>query len=181
MNSGKSSLVNALAGHARSLVSPLPGTTRDVVETRVVLEGWSVVLVDTAGLRDRDAEASGATERAGIARARAAAATADLVIRVVEVGEVVEVGASEPAAGGLVVWSKADLRPGLVVPPEILATSSHSGAGIAELVGAMIARLVPENGEPGLLDGAVPFLPRHLELLERTVGVDPAGERPVLQ
>ena len=69
VNAGKSSLVNVLAGHARSLVSPRPGTTRDVIETAVVLGGWSVVLVDTAGLRDRDSEASGATERAGIARA----------------------------------------------------------------------------------------------------------------
>ncbi|NBP82044.1 hypothetical protein EBU58_15305, partial [bacterium] len=49
VNAGKSSLVNALAGYARSLVSPLAGTTRDLVETRLVLDGWEIELVDTAG------------------------------------------------------------------------------------------------------------------------------------
>ena len=175
VNAGKSSLVNALAGHARSLVSPRPGTTRDVIETAVVFDGWSVVLVDTAGLRDRDWEASGATERAGIARALAAAAAADLVVEVVEVGEPVPV----PAA--LVVWSKADQWPGVVVPAGVIATSSRSGAGIVELIGAVIAQLIPEAGEPGLLNGAVPFLPRHLELLDRLLGADPAGQSPAIQ
>jgi len=175
VNVGKSSLVNVLAGHARSLVSPRPGTTRDVIETAVVLDGWSVVLVDTAGLRDRDSEASGATERAGIARALAAAAAADLVVEVVEVGEPV----ATPA--GLVVWSKADLWPGVVVPAGVIATSSRSGAGIVDLVAAVMAHLVPEAGEPGLLDGAVPFLPRHLELLDRLVGAEPAGDSPAIQ
>ncbi|MEN9666572.1 MAG: tRNA modification GTPase MnmE [Planctomycetota bacterium] len=174
VNAGKSSLVNALAGHARSLVSPRPGTTRDVIETAVVFSGWSVVLVDTAGLRDRDSEASGATERAGIARARAAAAAADLVVEVVEVGEPV------PAPAGLVVWSKADLWPGVVVPAGVIATSSRSGAGILDLVAAVIAQLVPEAEEPGLLDGAVAFLPRHLELIDRLVGAESAGESPAI-
>jgi tRNA modification GTPase len=86
VNVGKSSLVNALAGHARSLVSPQPGTTRDVIETQLVLGGWSVVLVDTAGFREASDPASGATERAGIARAVAAAGAADLVIRVDDSG-----------------------------------------------------------------------------------------------
>ena len=132
-------------------------------------------LVDTAGLRDRDSEASGATERAGITRALAAAAAADLVVEVVEVGEPV----ATPA--GLVVWSKADLWPGVVVPAGVIATSSRSGAGIVDLVGAVVAHLVPEAGEPGLLDGAVPFLPRHLELLDRLVGAEPAGESAAIR
>jgi tRNA modification GTPase len=146
-----------------------------VIETAVVLGGWSVVLVDTAGLRDRDSEASGATERAGIARALAAAAAADLVVEVVEVGEPV------PEPAGLVVWSKADQWPGVVVPAGVIATSSRSGAGIVDLVGAVIAQLIPEAGEPGLLDGAVPFLPRHLELLDRLLGADPGGQSPAIQ
>jgi tRNA modification GTPase len=81
VNAGKSSLVNAVAGYSRSIVSAEPGTTRDVVETRLVLDGWEVDLIDTAGLRD-PAEATSATERAGIERALAAAAGADLVLRV---------------------------------------------------------------------------------------------------
>ncbi|NBU41386.1 MAG: GTP-binding protein [Planctomycetia bacterium] len=76
VNVGKSSLVNALAGHARCIVTPVPGTTRDLVETRLVLDGWEIDLVDTAGLRPGD-EPVDAVERAGIERAIAAAAAAD--------------------------------------------------------------------------------------------------------
>ena len=61
-NVGKSSLVNALAGFARSLVSPTAGTTRDVVTTRIALDGWPIELCDTAGQR----ESADAVESAGI-------------------------------------------------------------------------------------------------------------------
>ena len=81
VNAGKSSLVNALAGFSRSIVSAEPGTTRDVLETRIVLDGWEIDLIDTAGLREPD-EVASATERAGIERALAAAVTADLVLQV---------------------------------------------------------------------------------------------------
>jgi hypothetical protein len=100
---------------------------------------------------------------------------------VVEVVEVVEVGEPVPEPAALVVWSKADQWPGVVVPAGVIATSSRSGAGIVELIGAVIAQLIPEAGEPGLLDGAVPFLPRHLELLDRLLGADPAGQSPAIQ
>ena len=168
VNVGKSSLVNALAGHARSLVSPLPGTTRDVIETQLVLAGWKVVLVDTAGLRDAGDPASGATERAGIARAVAATGAADLIIRVDDTG-------TEPTLhDGLVVWSKADLQSlEQPVPDGVLVTSSRSGAGLGALVAAVMAKLVPEADEPGLLDGAVPFLPRHVEALNRVMAGEP--------
>ena len=79
VNAGKSSVVNALAGYARSIVSAEPGTTRDVVTTRIVLYGWEIDLIDTAGLREPDT-ATSATERAGIERAIAAAAKADIVV-----------------------------------------------------------------------------------------------------
>ena len=168
VNVGKSSLVNALAGHARSLVSPLPGTTRDVIETHLVLAGWSVVLVDTAGLRAAGDPASGATERAGIARAVAATGAADLVIRVDDTGT------EPPPHDGLVVWSKADLQAlKQPVPDGVLVTSSRTGAGLGALVAAVMAKLVPEADEPGLLDGAVPFLPRHLEALNRVMAGEP--------
>jgi tRNA modification GTPase len=73
-NVGKSSLVNALAGFTRSVVSPIPGTTRDVVTTRIALDGWPVELIDTAGLH-----AGGeAIEREGMARARAVFDDVDL-------------------------------------------------------------------------------------------------------
>ena len=58
VNAGKSSLVNALAGFSRSIVSAEPGTTRDVLETRIVLDGWEIDLIYTAGLREPDEVAS---------------------------------------------------------------------------------------------------------------------------
>jgi len=87
VNAGKSSLVNALTGHGRSIVSAEPGTTRDVLETRIVLGGWEIDLIDTAGLRgDPGDEPAGPTEAAGIARARDAVARADVVLHVTPVG-----------------------------------------------------------------------------------------------
>ncbi len=81
-NVGKSSLMNALAERDVAIVSATPGTTRDALETRVVLGGVPVTLVDTAGLRDATDE----IEAEGVRRARARAAAADLVMVVVEAG-----------------------------------------------------------------------------------------------
>src|SRR5439155_19937570 len=75
-NVGKSSLANLLAGYQRSVVSPVPGTTRDVVTSVIAVDGWPVELVDTAGWRD----AVESLERQGIGLARAAAAAADLCL-----------------------------------------------------------------------------------------------------
>jgi len=79
-NVGKSSLVNALAGFTRSVVSPIPGTTRDVVSTRIALDGWPVDLIDTAGLH----ESGDALERQGMAKAQAALQQADLRLWVLD-------------------------------------------------------------------------------------------------
>lgn len=163
VNAGKSSLVNALSGHARSIVSPEPGTTRDLVTTRIVLDGWEVELVDTAGARDADAAAS-ATERAGIARAAEARGEADLVLAVVPAGS----PPPEPAPGELVVITKADLVPEpRAVPNGGVVTSAITGRGMDELAAAIVAVLVPEDvSEPGLLAGPVPFTPRQVEMIQ---------------
>ena len=75
-NVGKSSLMNAIAGYQRAIVSPLPGTTRDVVTITTAINGWPVQIADTAGLRDTVDE----LESAGIALAGAVVEQADLVI-----------------------------------------------------------------------------------------------------
>ena len=166
VNAGKSSLANALAGHARSLVSPLPGTTRDVVETRLVIEGWEIDLVDTAGLRD--GEAIDPVEQAGIARARGARAEADLVLRVVESTDAA-LPRLRTAADELIVVTKADLLPaGAALRPDAEATSAVTGAGVATLAARIAAALVPEErAEPDLLAGAVPFTLRQVEEIRR--------------
>jgi tRNA modification GTPase len=161
VNAGKSSLVNALAGHARSIVSAQAGTTRDLVTTRLVLGGWDVELVDTAGGRT-DLAAASPTERAGIARAAAAAAEADLVLQVVPAGY----PPPEPGPRELVVLTKADLVPAGSLPSAAAVTSALTGQGIAELEARIVAFLVPEDtADPGLLAGPVPFTPRHREHL----------------
>jgi len=164
VNAGKSSLVNALAGQARSIVSPEPGTTRDVVTTRLVLGGWEVELIDTAGSRP-DTVPESATERAGIERAGVAAGGADLVLRLTPAGEPPPV----PAANALTVLTKADLAAtGFAGPPGAVITSAITGQGMAALVAAIGERLVPEDREdPDLLAGAVPFTPRQVEMIGR--------------
>ncbi|MDR3538597.1 MAG: tRNA uridine-5-carboxymethylaminomethyl(34) synthesis GTPase MnmE, partial [Acetobacteraceae bacterium] len=123
-NVGKSSLINALAERDVAIVSATPGTTRDALETRVVLGGVPVTLVDTAGLR----ETADAVEAEGVRRARARAASADLVIAVVEAG-----GSPPVADAGrrLLVANKADL--GAPGPDGALRVSALTGAGLDAL------------------------------------------------
>jgi tRNA modification GTPase len=79
-NTGKSTLLNLLSGQDKSIVSPYPGTTRDVIETEVSLHGYPVRLLDTAGLR----EAPDPVEQEGIRRARQAVDAADLLVCLVD-------------------------------------------------------------------------------------------------
>lgn len=172
VNAGKSSLVNALAGHARSIVSPHPGTTRDVVETPVVLGGWGVVLIDTAGMSEGGARAVDSTERAGQERALEAIGSADLVVRVVASGSPVPERGDEE----LVVVSKGDLagRAPDAHPSGGVVTSAVTGHGIDDLADSIVDRLVPEQRrDPPLLEGPVPFLERHVGLI-RGIVRDPA-------
>jgi tRNA modification GTPase len=179
VNAGKSSLINALAGHARSIVSPEPGTTRDLLETRVVLDGWELDLVDTAGLReDGGDDVANGVEQAGIARAIAAREEADLVLHVVDGRQVIDgrqVDMRTPAVMAnreLLVASKADLIGDTIRAAEtsgVVWTSATSGAGVAALATEIVRRLVPEETqEPGLLDGGVPFTERQVALVEGT-------------
>ncbi len=170
VNAGKSSLVNALAGHARAIVSPVPGTTRDVLETRIVLDGWEVDLVDTAGERGPD-EAAGPVEAAGIARATAAAATADLVLRVVAADD--RHAVPPPGPRELIVISKCDLAPGgdPAWPAAAVPTSAATAAGIGAVAARIVAAVVPEAADPHLLMGPVPFTARQVELIRTLCGV----------
>ena len=88
-NAGKSTLLNRIARREVAIVSPHAGTTRDVIEVHLDLEGYPVTLLDTAGIRETDDP----VEREGVARARARAAAADLVLWLTE-----GVGAN-PASG----------------------------------------------------------------------------------
>lgn len=146
-NAGKSSLFNALAGREAAIVSPRPGTTRDVLELRYDLAGLPVVFLDTAGLR-----ATGDTiEGEGVARAesRAAAATLRLFLRAADAPPA-EAEARLRREGDIVVWSKADLGPG----PGDVAVSARTGAGVEALlrrIGETLSSRIAGNGLAGHL------------------------------
>ncbi|MCS7069841.1 MAG: 50S ribosome-binding GTPase, partial [Meiothermus sp.] len=115
-NAGKSSLLNALLGEERAIVTPIPGTTRDLLREALELDGLSLTLVDTAGLRER----AGAVEAEGIRRAREEAARADLALLVLDAerGDAAEPLAAElpPGLPALRVYTKVDLVPGFRPP-----------------------------------------------------------------
>jgi tRNA modification GTPase len=125
-NAGKSTLLNALARREVAIVSPIAGTTRDAIEVHCDLGGLPVVIVDTAGLRD----SADAIEREGVARARARAGNADLVLWLVPPeGE----GGEPPQARRLLtVATKADLN--RARGDADLAVSAATGEGLPELI-----------------------------------------------
>jgi tRNA modification GTPase len=120
-NVGKSSLLNALARREAAIVSPRPGTTRDLIEVQVDFGGVPVTLVDTAGLR----ETGDPIEMEGVRRALARRQSADLSILVVDATAPVM---ADPDA--LCVANKCDVAP---APPGMLAVSARTGAGLASL------------------------------------------------
>jgi tRNA modification GTPase len=152
-NVGKSSLVNALAGYQRSIVAPMPGTTRDVVTTRIAIDGWPVELSDTAGLRT-DAEA---IEEQGVGMARAAASGADLCLWVVD-ASVPPVWPDAAVSTSRTVVNKIDLAPAwdFAAAAGAVRVSALTGSGIAELCQALSVWLVPAPPPAG---AALPFTP----------------------
>jgi len=175
-NAGKSTLLNRLARREAAIVSPYPGTTRDVIEVHFDLGGYPVTLLDTAGIRD----SSDPVEQEGVRRARAGAAAADLVLWVTDAS----------AAGGAVndsdknlfksdVWSienKIDLAVeklcikcesgSAILSPITFSISAATGAGTDALVTALaaFAQNYFSATEPALVTRA-----RHRRALEDTV------------
>ena len=131
-NAGKSSIINRLSGREAAIVSPIAGTTRDVIEVRLDLGGRLVCVADTAGLRDT----GDAVEIEGVRRARVTAERADLRLLVQDgaaAGEAAVVEALQP--GDLVVWNKADIAD--VSGREGLKVSAKTGEGFGALEAAL--------------------------------------------
>ncbi len=131
-NVGKSSLLNILAGREAAIVSPVAGTTRDVVESHLQMAGLPIVLADTAGLRDASGDA---IEDEGMARAKAAAGSADILIWVVAPDVSSQVG--PPRAPDLIVENKADLELIRNRNESAIAVSTRTGVGIDDLYRAL--------------------------------------------
>jgi tRNA modification GTPase len=159
-NVGKSSLANRLAGYQRSVVSPIPGTTRDVVTTLLAVDGWPLELVDTAGWR----EGAEALEKQGIDLARAAAAGADLCLWVLDAAASPQWPAGE-LPGLHYVVNKIDLPPAWDVGTAAGAVrvSALTGDGLPELLEVLSGWLVPDPPPAG---AAVPYTARLCERVE---------------
>ena len=168
-NVGKSSLVNALADRDVAIVSPIPGTTRDALEARVVLGGVPVTLVDTAGLR----EAADVIEAEGIRRAHASVEKADIVIAMVTAGDSAPV--DPPDDRRLLVANKADL--GGTGPDGAIRISVLTGEGMPLLRDCLAAkaRVLTESLGPPPLTRA-----RHRASLQDALERLTAAERATL-
>ena len=191
-NAGKSSLVNALLGEDRVLVSNVPGTTRDFVEVRLFLAGGEIRLVDTAGIADR---ATDELDALSMKKSREVLEEADLKILVVDgaansekempaFADMTSVGVTSP---DVIVFSKCDLCKtaphgnGTAHPQ--LPVSSKTGQGLAELKDFMNAALFKDRGnsedlwitserEKACLEEALAGIDRVLQLVRHNPAVE---------
>ncbi|MCO5155367.1 MAG: tRNA uridine-5-carboxymethylaminomethyl(34) synthesis GTPase MnmE [Aquamicrobium sp.] len=160
-NAGKSSLLNALARREVAIVTEIAGTTRDLVETSLDIDGMKIVITDTAGLRETD----DVVERIGVRKAVEAADRADLVLHLADPADV-EAGFDKGtwAAPVLPVATKCDLTtpgPGSFA----LAVSTVTGEGLPELTGEIARRARAATGKTGQV---IPTRLRQVRLLEAT-------------
>jgi tRNA modification GTPase len=168
-NVGKSSLLNALVGYDRAIVSEIPGTTRDTVESSIWIEGVELRLTDTAGLR----ESQDPVERLGIERTASALERTDLAVVVLDRSDpeasVTALGSSgSPSRPVVVAWNKADLARG--------ADRRVDASGEAEARGPVTAwGRVSEGGRWS----GTPLEGRTVLAEVETVAIAPAGAAPL--
>ncbi len=167
-NAGKSSLLNALAATERAIVTDIAGTTRDVLRETIELDGITLTLADTAGLRETD----DAVEREGVRRAQAELQHADLAIVVVapdDDGEAALATHLPPDSARIVVHNKIDLTDEPVARTATHAGVHHiwlsvrQGTGLDEL----IAELRRQAGHDEAGEGAFSARARHVAALQR--------------
>ncbi len=166
-NVGKSSLMNALLGYERAIVTDIAGTTRDTIEEKAVLGGVLLRLTDTAGQRDT----ADPVERMGVQRAKETAAAARLVLAVLDGSQplteedklvLAQAGAAEKT---IVILNKSDLPPAFDLPGA-LRLSAKSGEGLAALE-RRVAELFPP--EQGIAAGEVLTSARQAEAVGRAL------------
>ena len=163
-NAGKSSLMNAIAGREVAIVSDEQGTTRDVLEVRLDLEGFLVVLKDTAGLRDTDSK----VEREGIRRAKDELDNADLVLYLIEPGSRQQGHALDLSAvnNSIVIGTKSDIEHSIwPIKPDICISTSSS-KDIDVLLNLIKEKLAISDLKDDLV---VPTRRRHVDLLNRVL------------
>jgi tRNA modification GTPase len=164
-NVGKSSLFNALLNANRAIVTPVPGTTRDLLTERADIRGMSVALVDTAGIR----ETGDVVEQEGVSRARQTVAVADLLLVVLDQSRAMNdedraILASTATRPRVVVLNKMDLPPAEEITIDGITVCAVTGEGFDRLT-TVIAREIgaaPEERDQPRVTNV-----RHIALLER--------------
>ncbi len=166
-NAGKSSLLNALVGDDRAIVSDIPGTTRDTVEETLTIGGITFRFIDTAGLR----RSTDAVETMGVERSMKAIGEADMVLYVHDLAQpFVRADITALHLDGkhlLLVGNKCDL-PQVQLPEGFLAVSAKEGRGVEAIKEAMLAAVEPQSMQQVLLSN-----PRHydaLRLVQQALG-----------
>src|SRR6185312_5228962 len=162
-NVGKSTLMNQLARREVAIVSPHAGTTRDIIEVQLDLDGYPVTVIDTAGIRETDDP----VEQEGVRRARARAADADLVLWLADADE-----AKVEQSGGTPVWlvrNKIDLGGRVAGSPKPaipeFRISAARGDGLGDLAAALVGFAADYFGTN---EGALITRERQRRLLEET-------------
>jgi tRNA modification GTPase len=158
-NAGKSTLFNYLCGAERAIVSPHPGTTRDLVEAELDIGGVAVAVQDTAGLREGGDE----VETEGHRRALAAAASADAAVVLWAADSEDEPQDLPETLPVIRLRSKIDLRPGLTTGDGWIGISCHTGDGVADLRRVLLRIVLHDIPDLG---GAVAISARHRRAVE---------------
>ena len=164
-NAGKSSLLNAIAGQERAIVTDVPGTTRDHIDVPLSLSGIPILLTDTAGLRESDE----LVEQIGVERAQQLIELADILVWLGEPDQ-------SPDHPRLIrVHARSDLQERGLAPAGSLAVSSVTGEGVATLVESLVEeaqRLLPGEGELALNRRQASCLSAAYAALQHTKGTD---------
>jgi len=171
-NVGKSTLMNRLLGRERVIITPTPGTTRDLVEDMIEIKGVPIRLFDTAGLREAGEEA----EAMGVDKAKKAVASADLVLFMLDSSEPLQNQDAAAASGisgpCIILLNKSDLpqamdeadASGLLPEAEVITISALTGDGVDDLMSAMSALLAGDGTETPAVTNA-----RHKLALEQAL------------
>ncbi len=176
VNAGKSSLLNALLGYSRALVTDIPGTTRDFLEEYIDLDGLALRITDTAGLR----EAADRVEQLGIERSRERISEADAVLLVLNGSEGLDATVSlgeeglllAQSAKTLLVWNKSDVAPEPVLPAswqelkkKCVCVCALKGQGLESLSSAIKCLILKDNSSEPQAGEIVPNM-RQAKLLQ---------------
>jgi tRNA modification GTPase len=162
-NAGKSSLLNRIARRDAAITSPIPGTTRDVIEVAIDLRGYPVVLADTAGLRDSGDEIEAEGKRRAVQRAE----EAEIRLFVFDAGHPAEAAgaAAWPGPDTIFVANKIDLMPRVDLPGSAIPISALTGEGVDGLL-TVLGDRVAQNYR---IEAPVLTRARHRQSLEEAV------------